>query len=105
MDALTEQLTAIGIEEQGDLVIDKISGRYTEEDLRGFTVTDNGEVLPLEDAQQFYYEVEFFTSGAASVRRRFSILGSPSYDPGRAAWQVRLARVGEDRTRDGEVSR
>jgi len=104
LDALTEQVVPVGVDEQGDLVLDKISGTYTEEDLRGFTVTENGEVLRLEQAHQFYYEVEFFTDAVNSYRRRFYISGTPAYYPGRLCWQVRLTRAREDRTRDGEVS-
>ncbi len=104
LDALTEQVIPVGTDEQGELVLDKISGRYTEEDLRGFTVTGNGELMRLEQAHQFYYEVEFFGGDAPSVRRRFYISGTPSYYPGRLCWQVRLVRAREDRTRDGDVS-
>ena len=100
LTSLTETLHSIGIDEVGTVDLTQISGRYTEEQLRGL---ESGEdELPRDE--QVYYEAEFFrTDGGPSTHRRFCLRGTPNYAPGKLSWGVRLERAHEDRTRDGDV--
>lgn len=98
LTSLTEVLQPGGIDEIGTLEVSQISGRYTEDQLRG--LGPGGEDIPPD--QQFYWEIEFFkTDGEGNVRRRFYVRGTPNYYPGRLQWVVRLERSHEDRDRDG----
>ena len=54
LDGLQELVQSVGLDEVGSVELSEVSGRFTEEQLRGFT--DAGDGLPV--AQEFYYEVE-----------------------------------------------
>lgn len=99
-DALQEVIQSAGLEEVGSIELSQISGRYTEEQLRGFT--EEGDPLP--DNVDFFYEVEFFPhNGGPSFRRKFVPRSAPTYFPGRLQWTMRLERAVDDRLRNGDV--
>lgn len=99
MRGLSEVITPIGVNEQGVVQLQEISGRYSEEQLLG--VGSNGDPLPSD--QNVYYEIEFMRrDGAPSEKRRFIRDGLPSYNAGRVQWEVTLVSANENRSRDGE---
>jgi hypothetical protein len=101
LDGVSEVLNPVGLDEQGSVVISQISGRYTEENLRG--MDDDG--TPIADNEEFFYEVEFISeSGQPTFRRRFQLRGAPAYFAGKFEWQITLERTREDRARNGDPS-
>lgn len=99
MDSLAEELQSVGLEEVGTIELSQISGTFTEEQLRGFSPEGD----PIEPAQEFFYEVEFFPNNGLAQKRRFYLKGVPTYFPGRLQWQVRLEKDIQDRDRNGDV--
>jgi hypothetical protein len=100
LDDLGRELNAHGIDEAGSIRLSQVSGRYTEDFLLG---RDPAGIGPAAD-EQFFYEVTYLTRGKvtpAQRRRRFTPESVPGYDPQAAQWIVRLARVNDDRERDG----
>lgn len=88
----------VGQDEISSLQLSEISGRYTEEELRG--LAPGG--APIGPDEQFYYEVEFLRAdGLESDRRRFYPSSAPTYQPTRYQWVVMLERSHEGRARDG----
>ena len=89
---LASTLTAGGEEEQGAVRVSEISGRYSENFLKGYDESGN----PPEPDVHFYWEVEFPLAGAGSVKRRFAVRGVPFYDAGKLQWIVDLERTHVD---------
>lgn len=100
VDSLSEIIQPGGGLESGSLELTQISGRFTEEQLRGHG--SDGEAIPPN--QEFFYEVEFFPNEGPSVKRRFIPSAPPAYYPGRLGWTVRLARSFDNRDRNGDPS-
>lgn len=99
MSSLVEVVTAVGVNEQGSVQLQKISGRYTEEQLVGVG-PDGAQVAPNETV---YYEIEFFRrDGLPSEKRRFVRDVVPTYNATSVEWMVTLVNVLEKRGRDGE---
>lgn len=98
LDGLQELVQSIGLDELGSVELSQISGRYTEEQLRGFT--EAGDGIPGD--QEFFYEIEFFPHEGPSHKRRFFTKSAPAYHPGRLQWTVRLEKVNNDRARGGD---
>jgi hypothetical protein len=99
LSSLTEIVQPIGLDEVGSAELSEISGRYTEEELRGLEA-DGTEVGP---DTEIYYEVEFpRVDGGPSIKRRFFIRGVPNYNPGGLQWSVNLEKASEDRMRNGD---
>lgn len=98
-DGMQELVQSIGISEVGSVELTQISGRYTEEQIRGFS--EAGEPLPQD--QEFFYEIEFFPNdNGPSKKRRFNVKNAPTYYPGKLQWQVRLEKSNDDRARGGD---
>ena len=98
MSTLTELVTPAGVNEQGSIRVEEISGRFTEEQLTG--VGPNGDAIAPNEA--VYFEVEFFRrDGGPSELRRFQRDSIPFYDAGRVQWVVTLVSVVENRARGG----
>lgn len=99
MATLTELVTPVGINEQGTIQLEQVSGRYTEEQLVG--VGPDGAAVAANEA--VYYEVEFFRrDGGPSELRRFQRDSIPFFDAGKVQWVVTLVSVVENRTRGGQ---
>lgn len=101
LTALTEINTPIGLDETGEILLQEVSGRFTEDQLRGQEVP--GETIPVD--QNFFYEIEFppACAGREGERRRFTIKGAPMYYADRFQWQVRLEKQRQDRARNGDL--
>ncbi len=97
MAGLNEVLTAIGTNEQGQVTVKEISGRYTEDQLLGVDAAGN----PPGPGDNLYYEIEFFRGSGQSEIRRFVKQSAPNYSPGDFAWSINLVNANENRNRDG----
>lgn len=90
---------ATGGEETGDVMLEQVSARYTEDFLLGRDELGNA----IADDHNFYYEVEFPQANGSfpGTRRRFVVSGTPTRFAGRFQWQIMLRKAVEDRRRDG----
>jgi len=97
MRALTEVVTPVGVNEQGVVQLQYVSGRYTEEQLLGI----GPDGTPVAANETVYYEIEFFRrDGGASERRRFVRDSVPTYNSLQFQWLITLTSVLENRARD-----
>lgn len=98
-DAIAQVAQAVGYDEVGSIELTQISGRFTEDQLRGYG--PKGTDIPLNE--EFFYEIEFFPNdGSPSQKRRFYPDAAPSYSPGALQWSLRLVKANEDRARNGD---
>lgn len=84
------------VREQGSVMVSRISGAYTEDQLAGLDV--GGVDLPPTD--EVFWEVVFLRSGD---RRRFTVTTAPGYDAERAQWSLTLTRAHEGRARNSSL--
>lgn len=97
MRSLSEIVTPVGVNEQGTVQLQYISGRYTEEQLLGFGPDGTG----VASNETVYYEIEFFRAdGAPAQRRRFRIDSAPTYNATQFQWLITLGQANENRNRD-----
>lgn len=97
--SLTEIVQPVGLDEIGAVMLDEISGRFTEDELMGRD--SDGSQIPLDE--EMFYEVEFpRPDGKAGPRRRFFPRSAPHYAAGKLQWMVHLEKVHEDRARVGD---
>jgi hypothetical protein len=100
LSGLSEIVHSIGLHEVGGILLTEISGRFTEEALKGY----DADETPIPPDQEFFYEIEFpRPDGQPSVRRRFFPSSPPEYKAGKLQWTVRLERAHEDRLRNGDA--
>lgn len=100
LSAIAEVLQPIGLDEVGGIRVSEISGRYTEDHLRG----RDFDGVAVADDEQVFWEVEFLRSDSRpGERRRFNLRGLPYYDASKLQWIVMLERARGDRTRAGEL--
>lgn len=99
LKSLSEVVTSIGVNDEGTVQLQYISGRYTEEQLIGVG-PDGSDVAPNETV---YYEIEFFRrDGRPSEKRRFVRDSVPDYSASGVQWTVNLVNALKNRSRDGE---
>lgn len=94
LNTLAEVVTPVGLNEMGSVRVSQISGRFTEDMLRGF---DDLGTPPGPD-ENLFYEIEFPVTGAA---RRFEMDSAPMYYSDKFEWTVTLQKSNQDRARDG----
>ena len=100
INGLTETLQSVGLDEIGTLILTEVSGRYTEDYLRG-TGPDGS---PLAADETVYYEIYFPpVPGGTAQRRRFQLRSAPGYVAGKFQWTLALERARQDRTRSGDT--
>lgn len=101
MSALQEIVHPVGLDEVGQVTLDEVSGRYTDDQLRGHH--DDG-TPPTEDENVFYEVVFPLPDGKSGNvdRRRFFPTSAPHYSAGKFEWWVRLERSHPDRPRGEE---
>ncbi len=98
LSGVAQVSSPIGLDEIGDVVVSQISGRFTEDQLRGSDDLGN----PPDKDEDLYYEIEFPTPGdGQGERRRFTINSAPMYFSDKFAWTLHLERQRMDRTRGG----
>jgi hypothetical protein len=91
-----------GLAEQGEILLSKISGTMTEEQLRG--ISSDGTAIDADE--QFFYEIHFpRVDGSPGERRRFFPTSAPYYNAGGLQWQVQLRKQNAERQRGGDVRR
>lgn len=103
LDGLAEIVNPIGVDELGSVRVSEISGRYSEQFLRGLDAQGNS---PARD-EQFYWEILFPQLGRVDdygYRRRFTMAAAPNYEPDNVQWTVVLQRARGDRNPDGSPS-
>jgi hypothetical protein len=84
--ALRRDMKSAGVVERGELTLERISSRYTEEEIRSFFPTN------LDAGQYAYIEQRFDgRNGGRPQRRRFTISSVPFLElPARFQWSVRV---------------
>lgn len=98
--SLAEIVHPVGLDEVGSVKVDEISGRYTEDQLRGYD--DHGN--PPGEDEAVFYEIEFPIPGDGdSIRRRFFLRGVPMYYADQLEWSISLERSHNDRNRAGDL--
>lgn len=98
LDALTELVQPVGVDELGAIELTQISGRYTEEQLTGKGVDGS----PIPPNEEFFYEIEFFPQAGPSKKRRFQTKTAPNYFPGKLQWVLRLEKANDNRALNGD---
>ena len=97
LNALQEMLSPVGVVEVGSLLLQEVSGTYTENELRGY---DRDGTPPAPD-EQVFYEVTYYHPSGQTERRRFVIRSAPYYDAGKLGWTFNLEKAAEDRDGGG----
>ena len=106
IDSVRRVVGPAGLSEEGDIVIDQISAKYSEDDLVGRTpdLTDPQQTRTSRVDTEFWWEVEEARAAAPTPVRRFSPpAAAPMLSRGGLAWRVTLTKQGYDRARRGEV--
>ena len=96
---LARRYGSAGSVERGDIILRKISPRYTEDELFALVrpVTTPGEAAYIEIVQ----DGRFGALGALPRRRRFVVSGTPWLDQARFEWLVKVRAQDNARTRRG----
>lgn len=108
MGAVNTVMRETGLTEEGDIEVDQISARYTEDDLTGRTPDLRDSNLPRTSAMavDFYWEiVENRGQDPYPVIRRFNPRNVPGLSRDGFQWRVTLIKQDYDRGRRGEVDR
>lgn len=94
---LRRQLGSAGVVERGEVTLERISTRYTEEEIRSLVPTN------LERGQYAYIEARYDgRDGGEPQRRRFTIASVPYLEiPRRFQWVVRLRPQDDPRDAHG----
>jgi hypothetical protein len=103
LDGLAEIMTPVGLDELGQVRVSGISGRYSEQFLRGLDLPGNSPA----PSDQFFWELIYPTLGQVSdfgLRRRFTLASAPFYDAERVEWTCVLQRARGDRQPDGRLT-
>jgi len=98
MTSLAEVVTAVGVNEQGTVQLQEISGRYTEDQLLGEDAVGN----PPGPGDNIYFEITFYRrDGLPAELRRFVKQSAPYYKASGFQWNITLVQANETRNRDG----
>lgn len=90
------------VQEVGTVLVSEISGRYTEDQVRGRDPAGR----PAGPNETTWWEIAFLAGCAgvaAGERMRFAVKSVPMYDADRAQWSVTLVRAHEGRARSGAL--
>lgn len=102
LSALTEIIQPVGLDEVGGIRLTQVSGRYSEDQLRGLDF----DGTPPDPDEQTFYEIDFLNPApgcSGSAKRRFYIRSAPMYYSFRFQWELSLEKSHEDRARNGEL--
>jgi hypothetical protein len=102
LDGVTLVMNPGGLDELGTVRVLDISGRYSEQFLRGL----DEELNPPSSNSQFFYEILFPTLGQiqdTGIRRRFTLVGAPNWNAENVCWELTLVRTRGDRTYAGAL--
>jgi hypothetical protein len=98
LTGLADIVNPVGLDEFGPVILDEVSGRYTEDQLTG----NHDDGTPSTEDENFFYEVVFPMPDGMSgnvERRRFFPASAPHYTAGKFEWVIRLERTRSDRAR------
>lgn len=96
INALTQMLQSVGLDEAGTVVVSGISPSYTEDQLVG--IGPQGQPVAVDE--NFYWEIVYPRPAPdAAVRRRYALQSAPDYRATRFGWTVTLIKAGEERDR------
>jgi hypothetical protein len=101
-------LRSTGVTEEGDVKVDEVSARFSEDDLVGLTpdMVDPQDPRRLRPDVEFFYEMrESRDTARPTVRRRFVLANTPSLSRDGMQWTISLLRQDGDRMRDGSTTR
>jgi hypothetical protein len=104
MSATTELLSATALGEGGGLTVDRISARYSEDDLMGRTSDLQDPSMPrtsLPNAEFFWEVVQDRVAEPQAVRRRYVPAAAPHLDRSGVSWRITLSKLDYDRGRGG----
>jgi hypothetical protein len=97
LSTLREVVSSTALTEAGSVVVDELSGTFTEDFLRGI---DERGAIPEDES--FYYEIEFKSATTGpGVKRRFTLASNPSYVADDVRWVITLNAAQGGRQRDG----
>jgi len=98
LNGLGEEVSAVGVTEVGQVILQEVSGRYTEDHLTGVDAEGN----PVGDSDSLYYEIESFRpDGQPAERRRFALASVPYYAATKFQWTITLDAQLAKRGRNG----
>lgn len=106
--AISEVVRATGVVEEGDVSVEQISARFTEDDLLGRTPDIRDQNLPKTtmDHVDFFWEiVENRPQRPLAVIRRFAVRDVPELSRDGFQWTIRLVKQDYDRGRYGGTDR
>ncbi len=96
-------VSGVGRTESGALIVDRVSAKYTEDDLMGRTPDLQDPALPRTSRRnvEFFYEVqEVRPSSPTPALRRYALVGVPVRKPV-GGWRLVLERQSGERNRSG----
>jgi hypothetical protein len=103
MTGTNEILSAVGRTEEGNLTIDRISTRFTEDDLMGATPDLIDPAIPRSGKRnaEFFWEVlwDFRGTTPGAIPRRYIPSAAPTFEAGACQWRVSLAKQNYNRPR------
>ena len=108
MSATTEVLSAFGRVEEGGIVIDRISAKYSEDDLTGKTpdLIDPALTRTGKRNGEYFWEVQENRPGfPKTIPRRYIHAAAPTLMRGGSHWRVPLNKQNVDRSRTQEFNR
>lgn len=98
---LSEQVQSYGLVEDGTVNISEISGRYSEQQLLGWS----SDTHPPAEDEQIFWEIEYpQISGSPARKRRFIPVSAPAYNPESLQWTVTVQRSHPERSNLGELN-
>jgi hypothetical protein len=102
MASTSEVLSAIGRVEEGGIVVDRISAKYSEDDLMGATADMIDPAAPRTGKRnaEFFWEVrENRPTQPSTIPRRYIVASTPTLMRGGLHWRVALNKVMVNRNR------
>lgn len=108
MASTTEVLRSFGLTEEGGVMINKISAKFTEDDLLGRTPDLVNPAMPrtsLRNVEFFWEIVENRKSDPAPVPRRYVPNSTPMLSRDRFQWKIALTKQDSNRARDFTFNR
>ncbi len=108
MASTTEVLSSFGRVEEGGIVVDRISPRFSEDDLTGATpdMLDPAEPRTGLRSVEFFWEVQEQRPGRPSpIPRSYTVSAAPTLMRGQSHWRVPLVKRMVNRSRQQTTSR
>jgi hypothetical protein len=108
MSATTEVLSAFGRVEEGGIVIDRISAKYSEDDLTGKTPDLIDPAMPRTGKRngEYFWEVQENRPGfPRTLPRRYVHAAAPTLMRGGSHWRIPLNKQNVDRSRNQTFDR